>query len=297
MGADNQTPEKRIWSLTFFISLGFSVYSIFLAYISSFKIHSYCLMCIVSYAVNFLLLLYSWIIHQRFETTGLWEGIQRDLGFLRKKWRKSMALMLPFCVVWMVTWASFPSYWTMEPPTPSADLPRGFSAQGHPWIGAQDPELTIVEFTDYRCFQCKKMHFFLRNLLANNPSKIRLVHRHFPMDHEFNPLVESPLHVGSGRLALLSIYAAKHQKFWEMNDILYNLERDNRQINMKYLAQQCNLETEQLARRVSKPDIVAKLLEDIKDGLALGIEGTPGYVINGKVYTAQIPPEILKPYL
>ena len=256
-----------------------------------------CLMCIVSYAINFLLLLYSWMIHNRFESIGLIAGVRRDFIFLREEKLKSISLFLPFFVILLVVWILLPSYWTMEPPKLSVDLPKGITAEGNPWIGAENPELTIIEFTDYRCFQCKKMHFFLRNILSKNPEKIRLEHRHFPMDHEFNPMVKSPLHVGSGRLALLSIYAAKHQKFWEMNDILFNLERDNNQINMKDLARKCNLEVKGLAMQVVKPDILTKLLGDIKDGLALGIDGTPGYVIENKVYTAQIPAEILKPYL
>jgi uncharacterized membrane protein/protein-disulfide isomerase len=296
MGADKNVSEKRMWSLVFFISLGFSLYSIVLAYISSFYIHSYCLMCIVSYAINLLLLFYSWMIHKRFESIGLLEGVKHDFLFLQKEKLKSISLFLPFFVILLAVWILLPTYWSMEPPEPSVDLPKGITAEGNPWIGAENPELTIIEFTDYRCFQCKKMHFYLRNILSRNPEKIRLEHRHFPMDHEFNPLVKSPLHVGSGRLALLSIYAAQHQKFWEMNDILFNLERDNRHFNMKDLAKKCNLEVKGLAKQVAKPDILAKLLGDIKDGLALGIDGTPGYVIEKKVYTAQIPPEILKPY-
>jgi protein-disulfide isomerase len=36
------------------------------------------------------------------------------------------------------------------------------------------------------------------------------------------------------------------------------------------------------------------LRKDIIDALKLGITGTPSFVIDGKVYQGQIPPEILK---
>jgi len=33
---------------------------------------------------------------------------------------------------------------------------------------------------------------------------------------------------------------------------------------------------------------------DIRDGLKLGITGTPAFVIDGKAYLGQLPPEIIK---
>ena len=56
------------------------------------------------------------------------------------------------------------------------------------------------------------MHYFLRHIIAKNPDKLQLVHKHFPMDHAFNPLIKTALHVGAGRIALLAIYAAKNSK-------------------------------------------------------------------------------------
>ena len=46
-----------------------------------------------------------------------------------------------------------------------------------------------MEFTDYQCFQCRKMHYYLRKLVARYPDKIRITHCSFPMDQEFNPLL------------------------------------------------------------------------------------------------------------
>ena len=71
------------------------------------------------------------------------------------------------------------------------------------------------EFTDYLCFQCRKMHYYLRDLVARYPDKIRLVHRNYPMDHEFNPMVKEPFHVGAGKMALLAIHAAASGSFLE----------------------------------------------------------------------------------
>jgi uncharacterized membrane protein len=53
-----KTSKGRIWASIFIISLIFSIISIILALVSSYLIHSYCIMCILSYAVNFSILFF-----------------------------------------------------------------------------------------------------------------------------------------------------------------------------------------------------------------------------------------------
>ena len=66
--------KSRIWPTLFLISLGFSVYSVVLALISSVYIHSYCIMCIAGYALNFSLLYLSWLVHRRFSPVSMGQG-------------------------------------------------------------------------------------------------------------------------------------------------------------------------------------------------------------------------------
>jgi uncharacterized membrane protein/protein-disulfide isomerase len=230
--------QKRIWSLLFLISLIFSITSIILALISTFEIHSFCILCIVSYGVNFMLLFFTWLIRTRFDV-----------------------------------------YWSFEPASLSAYIPHGITADGHPWVGAENPQLEIVEFTDYQCFQCNKMHFFLRQVMVKHPGKIKLIHRHFPMDHEVNPIVKKPIHWGSGKLAMLTIYAASQNKFWQLSDILFSIARVQPEINISELAQATGLDSEGLSRAMADPKIQSLLKKDIIDGLKLGVTGTPSFVI------------------
>ncbi len=291
----NQRREKkRIWPVLFLVSLAFSLYSIILALISSSYIHSYCIMCIVSYGVNFALLYSCWLIRRRFDDTGLFDGLIRDIRFLMKNKMRCLSLFSPFLLGIILIGIYFPNYWELSCPPISAEIHRGITEEGHPWIGAEHPDLVIEEFTDYQCFQCKKMHFFLRGLVAEYPDKIRLVHRHYPMDHKFNPIVKEPFHVGSGKLALLATYAATQNKFWEMNDLLFEVVREKESLNVKELAEKVGLDPRGLAGSLYDRNILLRLNKDIRAGMKLEIAGTPGYVIDGKVYLAQIPPEILK---
>ncbi len=286
--------KKRIWSLLFLISLIFSIYSVILALIATFEINSFCIMCLASYGVNFMLLFFTWLIRKRFDSAGIIDGLKHDIGFVSNMKTRCFALFGPlaFAVVLIVLF--FPVYWSFEPPTLSAYMPQGITEDGHPWVGAVNPQLEIVEFTDYQCFQCNKMHFYLRQLMVKYPGKIKLIHRHFPMDHEVNPIVKEPVHWGSGKLAMLTIYAASQNKFWQLSDILFSIARVQPEINIKELAQASGLDSEGLSRAMADPKIQFLLKKDIIDGLKSGVSGTPSFVIDGQVYQGQIPPEILK---
>ena len=294
LAAGKAAEKKRIWALIFWISLVFSAYSIVLAFISSYYIGSYCIVCIVSYGVNLSILFYSWMTRRRFSKSGLIADTRADLFFL---WKKKVTIMLPFSTFLagvLLIWIFFPSYWHFQPPPSAEHVSTGITAEGHPWIGAQEPVLEIIEFTDYQCFQCKKMHYLLRQIISQHTARIRIVHRNYPMDNEFNPIVKQPFHIGSGKMALLALFAESKDKFWEMNDYLYSIAGQQKSIEIKELAEKLDLNASELARSLSDPGYRYKLQSDVQEGLKLGITGTPAYVIDGKVYLGQIPADVLK---
>jgi uncharacterized membrane protein len=286
--------KKRIWALIFWTSLVFSAYSVVLAFISSYYVGSYCIMCMVSYGVNLSILFYSWMIRRRFSNSGLIADTRADLLFLWKKKLSATLLFSAFLAGVLLIWIFIPSYWHFQPPPLAEKIPTGITAEGHPWIGAQQPVLEITEFTDYQCFQCKKMHYVLRQIISEHAARIRIVHRNYPMDNEFNPIVKQPFHIGSGKMALMALFAESKDKFWEMNDYLYSISGQQNHIEIKELAQKLDLNASELARSLSDPGYRYKLQGDIQEGIKLGITGTPAYVIDGKVYLGQIPAEILQ---
>ena len=84
-------------------------------------------------------------------------------------------------------------------------------------------------------------------------------------------------------MALLAVYAASKNKFWELNDQLYGLAGHKKQVGIKELAQTVGMKPEELAGALYDSSIRWQLQRDIRQGNKLGISGTPGYVINGKV--------------
>ena len=294
MAASKSANRQILWPLLILISLVFCIFSIILALISTFIIRSYCIMCIVTYAINFLLLYYTWLTRNRFKNDRFLFGLKKDLIFLWMKRKITLPVLAVLVTGFFVLVTFMPAYWQLQLPPQATNIPTGVTQKGYPWIGAEHPKLIITEYTDYQCFQCKKMHYFIRQLIAQYPEKIRLIHRHFPMDHEFNPIVKEPFHRGSGKMALLAIAAAAGNHFWQMNDALFEIAGSHQNINIRQLAQKIGMDYRQLSLGLNNRIYRSRLQHDIISGLKLNIIGTPAYIIDGKVYVAQIPPEVIE---
>ncbi|MGB5748669.1 MAG: thioredoxin domain-containing protein, partial [Desulfobacterales bacterium] len=292
-----QTAKNRIWAIAFLISMAFSLYSCILAYISSYYIQSYCIVCIATYAVNFLLAYFTWLIRKRFDSQNMINALKEDFQYIAQKRKQILVLGGIFFAISISLIVYFPDYWNLRLSHHSSQLHTGVTEDGHPYIGADSPEIVITEYTDYLCFQCRKMHSYLRELIERHPDKIRLVHRHFPMDHKFNPIVKTSFHEGSGMMALVALYSEKFGKFWQANDYFFSIAGQAQEINLHQMAGKLGLNVKGLTGALSDRTTRRQLRSDILQGLKIGVTGTPTYVINGKVYHATIPPEILKKVL
>lgn len=290
--------KQRLWAAVLMTSFLYSLYSVSLGVISAVIIHSYCLMCIVSYAINLMLLFYAWLIRRRFAENGVFSDLRLDISYIwRQKRISGVCLLSGFITVSALMMTLFPAYWILSPPPLSENIRTGVTADGHPWIGAASPVLEITEFMDYQCFQCKKMDYFLRQLVLEHPDKLRLIHRQFPMDNKINPVVTEPFHVGSAAMSLLAIFAQSKGKFWEMNDVLFNTDISKGVINIPDLIRKAGIEDSGAVPNIYAPQYMTALWTDIREGVTLGVTGTPGFLINGRLYEGQIPPKLLEKVL
>jgi protein-disulfide isomerase/uncharacterized membrane protein len=281
------------WALLCLLSILFSLISVVLAVVSSVYIHSYCIMCIFNYAINFMLLICTWIAQRRFGAERFLADVKAEVGLL---YLNKVRISMVFSVFLVLTCAAvlyYPKYW-LFPALPKGDhIVSGITEDGNPWIGAQHPLLTITEFTDYMCFQCGKMHGQLRRLVSAYPDRIRLVHRHFPLDGTVNPVLKDAIHENSGLLSMLAIYAQEKGKFWPVNDLLFRDAREKKKINLGSIGKESGMDIRDFIKRVNDRRLVDHLEADIRMGLRLGVTATPSYEINGKLYTGTIPEDVI----
>ena len=286
--------HRRMWPLLILIAAGFCIYSMILAYISKYHIHAYCIMCIVGYGINFLLLFLVWIVRRRFTEKGFIRSLKNDALFLWQQKKKCGYAFAPLLAAIVLVFIFLPHYWIFDLPGLHSGIPTGVTEEGSPWIGARDPDLVITEYTDYMCPYCKKAHAYMRQIVEENPDKIRLVHKHFPMSQDYNPLVDAPYHEGAGKLAIAAAYAMYEGKFWEMNDRLYDVPKGIKSLDVRTLAEETGVDFKRLAVAPKIKKLRYLVKRDVAEGIKLGITGTPAYVINGEVYQGRIPVKVIK---
>jgi len=136
-----------------------------------------------------------------------------------------------------------------------------------------DPKaaITIVEFADYQCPYCRSEESVLKELLAKHPGKIKLAYRDFPL---------AGLHPDAQSAAEASRCAQEQGKFWEYHDALFAASRLGRDSEIE-IAHRLALDIKQFESCLSSGKYKAQVERDLQDGKMAGINGTPGFFVDG----------------
>jgi uncharacterized membrane protein/predicted DsbA family dithiol-disulfide isomerase len=275
---------------------GFAAVSASLGAISAFRLHALCVLCFATYGINLLLfvlaLLQTWAI-------GFSDVAAAPVRQLRESPGKTLLVLFLLGVLALGLMALLPSYWqrgvvSSRRTFALEGLGRGDTPGGGHWIGAQKPILTITEFSDYECPHCRQAHAQLRAILARSSDRLRLIHRHFPLDQACNRSVERPFHESACQAALIAECAGRAGRFWEANDYLFGSSNSLDTQSTEEIAADLKLDPAAL-HRCMKDEGLAAVKNDIEVGIALKLEGTPSFLVDGQVYMGNLPTAALQP--
>ena len=82
-----------------------------------------------------------------------------------------------------------------------------------------------------------------------------------------------------------------------MNDRLFAAAEKGKDIDIQEIANDTGFDRRELAGSLKYEPYHRHLLVDIRDGMKLGIIGTPSYLIDGNIYEGVIPAEVLIPVI
>lgn len=143
-------------------------------------------------------------------------------------------------------------------------------------LGSDDAKVYLVEFSDPACETCSAFHPFVKNLMAANPGKIKLVVRY------------APFHDGADYFVKILEAARKQGKYWETLEVMYQTQRywashSNPQPKLiwKFLPR-AGLDLAKIRNDMNDPEIAKLIQQDLADAKALNVRKTPGFFVNGK---------------
>jgi protein-disulfide isomerase len=136
--------------------------------------------------------------------------------------------------------------------------------------GPKTARVTLVEFADYECPYCQRVASDVKKLKDEFGDRIAFSYKDFPL----------PNHTRAEKAAEAARCASKQDKFWEFHDELFHSkELDVDQL--KAQARSLQLNSAQFDKCLDSGEQAAAVAKDRKEGVRLGISGTPSFFVNG----------------
>ena len=151
--------------------------------------------------------------------------------------------------------------------------PSDVSIDGSPVMGQADAPITIVEFTDYQCPFCRRHATGTFTQIKNDyveTGKVRYVVRQFPL---------KAIHPQAVKASEASLCAGDQGQYWEMHHRIFNQTKSFSQEEWVRHAEALSLDMDTFNDCLKSGQKAPKVEQDLKDGTALGIRGTPGFFI------------------
>jgi protein-disulfide isomerase len=149
------------------------------------------------------------------------------------------------------------------------------------YLGSRDAKVTLLEYSDFQCPACKAYEDIVKQLRDSYSSEdLRIVYRHFPL---------RSIHPNADLAAQAAEAAGEEGKFWEMKDLLFKnqdewaKEKDPRGLFGAY-AKAIGLDVAEFDEDLLPEDDSKERVEkDYQSGVALGVNSTPTFILNGVV--------------
>ena len=152
---------------------------------------------------------------------------------------------------------------------------------GAPIRGPQVAPVTIVEYSDFHCPYCRRVQPTLLQLLAKYPTQVRLIYKHLPLDN---------LHPQARRFAEASWCAANQNRFWQFHDAVYAAVNAPA-TPLSTFAGKAGLDVAQFESCVASGKAAPIVQSQADEGARHGVNGTPGFFINGRPISGAVPYE------
>jgi protein-disulfide isomerase len=149
----------------------------------------------------------------------------------------------------------------------------------NPRFGNPDAAVTIVAFVDFECPFCGQAYPSFKLMMEKYAPAVQVVFKHFPIDS---------IHPNAKKASLAAQCAHKQDTFWEYHNILFTKKQFDDSSLFSY-ALQLRLNATQFQTCLNSDTNVKQIEQDFQDGLALGVRGTPTYIINQKKIEGNVP--------
>lgn len=206
---------------------------------------------------------------------------RRDLAatraILRRPTELLSATLLP--LGFLILAAIFvPPYWALVQWTEGLELNHGVDDEGHPWVGAATPTVTVHEYVDYGCPHCAAAAGRMRIRVTEHPNALRVVRHQYPrMRCTGRVTVEERC-----TPARAAVCAGKQGRFWEMDSWLFMHAPGVARVDVDAGATAIGLDLPAFQACMRDEAIYVQVDGEVKAAHKQEIREAPAYVVDGK---------------
>lgn len=153
----------------------------------------------------------------------------------------------------------------------------------HPHFGAQEPKLTVINFTDYNCPYCKRLESGLIEAIKDFP-EIRVVNVYLPFQQRMIPGMQT-----NTAWYALDVWENNRDNFAEVHRLMMAKPSRHDKDSIMKIAQMTNTQGSLLINEQKK-----QMVEKNEQVFAkLGLRGTPSLIIGDQIIPGYIPQQQL----
>jgi protein-disulfide isomerase len=152
-------------------------------------------------------------------------------------------------------------------------------------VGNGSGDVTLVEFFDYNCGYCKRALADLTTIMKDD-GKLRVVLKEFP--------VLGPGSLEAARVAVAVRMQDKGKKYFDFHQRLLNGRGQADKARALAAAKDAGFDVARIEKDMTSDEVKVSLEESMKLAEALGMNGTPSYVIGDEVVVGAVGLDALK---
>lgn len=172
----------------------------------------------------------------------------------------------------------------------AASDPKVVRADSHKLSTAGNDKVNLVEFLDFECEACLAQYPIMERIREEYDGQINFVVRYFPLAGH-----------GNADNAARAVEAAANQDaFEDMYKKMYETQgewgesQESKADLFVEFAKELGLDEAQFVADVNDPKTAERIAKDQRDGVGLGVQGTPTIFLNEEELPSMPPYELLK---
>ncbi|MBU0707112.1 DsbA family protein [Patescibacteria group bacterium] len=165
------------------------------------------------------------------------------------------------------------------------ELTTALVTDDDPSHGSPDAKVQIVEFSDFQCPFCEEASDTARKIMNDFGDNVYFVYRDYP-DVENHPHAHKAAEAGE--------CAQDQGKFWQMHDKMFLNQTNLNTVSLKQYAIQAGLDVDIFNECLDSGKYAQEVYDDLLDGYAAGVTGTPSFFINGIHVSGVIPLDVFR---